>query len=106
MGLGTRTVQAGSVEVRMTALALDRSGATFRMQFDTHSGSLDLDPAATAQLRVNGQPVAGATWDGAGPGGHHREGTLRFPDPVPAGAGVELRLTGLSQDVTSSWTAP
>jgi len=41
-----------------------------------------------------------------GPGGHHREGTLRFTTPVPAGANVELRLTGLPADVIGAWTAP
>lgn len=104
--LGARTVRAGDVEVTMSALALDRSGAAFELRFDSHSVELALDPAASARLSVNGSQVGGATWDGQGPGGHHREGTLRFSTPVPAGAAVELRITGLSQDAVGTWGAP
>jgi hypothetical protein len=104
--LGSRTVQSGEVEVTTTALTLDTSGATFRIELDTHTVELDLDVAATARLTVNGTSVAGARWDGQGPGGHHREGTLTFTTPIPSGAGVELRITGLSQDAVGNWSAP
>lgn len=104
--LATRTVQVGEVEVAMTPLTLDRSGAVFQVELDTHTIELDLDPAASARLSVDGRTVGGASWDGPGPGGHHRAGTLRFPAPVPAGASVELRITGLPGDAAASWTAP
>jgi predicted small integral membrane protein len=104
-GLGTRTAQAGEVEVTMTALTLDRSGAVFEIVFDTHTVELGLDPAM-AVLTVNGTQAVGSAWDGSGPGGHHREGTLRFTTPVPSGAAVELRVTGLPQDAVGTWTAP
>ena len=104
--LGTRTVQAGGVEVTMSALALDRSGAAFRLVFDTHTVELALDPAASARLTVNDSQVDGASWDGQGPGGHHREGTVRFTTAIPAGAAVELRITGLPQDAIGTWSAP
>ncbi len=103
--LGTRRVQAGAVEVSMTALALDRSGAQFRLALDTHRVPLEVDLASTSQLRIDGRPAGGATWTGPGPGGHHREGTLRFATSVPAGATVELRVTGLPQDAVGTWTA-
>ncbi|WP_340682759.1 hypothetical protein LCL61_29400 [Amycolatopsis coloradensis] len=105
-GLGTRTVRAGEVEVTMTALTLDRSGAVFEIEFDTHTVDLGLDPAAAARLTVNGTSAGGAGWDGQGPGGHHREGTLRFSTPIPPAAAVELRITGLPQDATGTWIAP
>ncbi|MDX8056205.1 hypothetical protein SK571_43105 [Lentzea sp. BCCO 10_0798] len=104
--LGTRTVQAGDVEVTMTALALNGSGAVFKIVLDTHTVELDLDLAASAQLTVNGAVADGAVWEGQGPGGHHREGTLRFATPVPAGATADLRVIGLPQDVTGTWSAP
>jgi len=104
--LATRTVQAGPVEVRMTPETLDASGAVFRLEFNTHSGALHLDPATAARLRVNGQGVPAGSWTGPGPGGHHRDGTLRFATPVPPRATVELRITGLPQDVSTTWTAP
>jgi len=104
--LGTRTVQAGEVEVKMTALTLDVSGAAFKIEFNTHTVELSLDPASAARLTVNGTSADGATWDGQGPGGHHREGTLRFPAPIPSGASVELSITGLPQDANAAWSAP
>jgi hypothetical protein len=104
--LGTRTVQAGEVEVTMTALTLDGSGAAFKIAFDTHTVELSLDPASAARLTVNGTSADGAIWDGQGPGGHHREGTLRFPAPIPSGASVELSITGLPRDANAAWSAP
>jgi hypothetical protein len=105
-GLPARVVQAGAVEVTMTPLTLDASGAVFRIELDSHSVELDLDIAASAQLQINGSTAGGATWEGQGPGGHHREGTLRFTTPVPPSAGVELRITGLPTEPIGSWDAP
>jgi hypothetical protein len=99
-------VQVGAVEVTMTPLALDTSGAVFQVELDTHSVELGLDMACSAHLRIGDRVVDGASWDGQGPGGHHREGTLRFATPVRAGAEVELRIIGLPADATGSWTAP
>lgn len=105
-GLSTQSATVGAVDVTMTALVLDTSGAQFRLALNTHSGSLDIDVARAAQLWVAGRPIEAGTWEGAGPGGHHREGTLRFATPVPAGARVELRLTGLPGEALGTWTAP
>lgn len=104
--LPTRTAQAGAVELTLTPLTLDASGAVFQVTMDTHTMALDMDMASSSRLRVNGVAADTATWDGQGPGGHHREGTLRFATPVPAHATVELRITGLPGDATGSWTAP
>ncbi|GAB4585625.1 hypothetical protein [Nocardia sp. IFM 10818] len=106
-GLGTRTASAGDIEVTMTATALGPARAEFEIEFETHTGSLDLDPAAAATLRVAGSAVATTpAWDGPGPGGHHRAGTLRFEVPIRSGDTVELHLTGLPTEVTGVWTAP
>src|SRR5215207_654427 len=74
-GFTERTVQAGAVDVTMTPITMDASGAVFRLTLDTHTVPLDLDMSAAAQLRVNDRVTDGAGWDGQGPGGHHREGT-------------------------------
>lgn len=105
-GFETRTMQAGAVEVQVTPMTLNEFGATFQLTLDTHTVDLNLDPATAARLRVNSQPAAGAAWQGPGPGGHHREGTLRFTTPVASGATVELRITGLGQEVAATWIAP
>ena len=31
-------------------------------------------------------------WEGAGPGGHHREGTLKFNAVTPTPTSIELRI--------------
>ncbi len=105
--LGSRTATVGAVDVNMTAVSLDADGARFRVEFDTHTVELDADLPAAAELRVDGQP-SGETglWEGDGPGGHHRAGTLSFDTQVPPGATVELRITGLPRDAVGTWTAP
>lgn len=103
---GTRTLTAGEVTVQITALSLDASGARFDVTVDTHSGDLDLDMARAGQLRINQQPAGPGSWSGSGPGGHHREGVLTYATAVPPGADVELRLSGLPQEVAATWTAP
>lgn len=105
--LGSRTATVGAVDVHMTAVSLGADGARFRVEFDTHTVDLDVDLPAAAELRVNGQP-SGETglWEGDGPGGHHRAGTLRFDTEVPPGATVELRITGLPRDAVGTWAAP
>lgn len=40
-----------------------------------------------------GNAYKALAWDGAGPGGHHRKGLLRFPVIVPRPQAVELRIT-------------
>jgi hypothetical protein len=105
--LGTRTVTAGTVEVTMTAVSLDRGGAVFRIAFDTHTGDLDTELPDAAGLWINGEPSTDTgTWDGDPAGGHHRAGTLTFDTEVPAGAGVELRITGLPRDAVGTWDTP
>ncbi|TMS00328.1 hypothetical protein [Nonomuraea basaltis] len=102
----TSTIQAGAVEVSVTPLVLDRSGARFKITLDTHTVPLDLDLPRAAILRIDARAMSQAIWNETAGGSHHREGTLAFADPVPPGAAVELRITGLPKDVTSVWTAP
>jgi hypothetical protein len=46
----------------------------------------------SAVLWVDGREVAPAGWSGAAPGGHHREGVLKFPAPAQPPVAVELRI--------------
>ena len=102
--LATRTVEAGAVTVKIDPTRLDAGGAEFDVSFDTHSVALDLDVAGSAALTVAGAPWAGATWSGDGPGGHHREGTLRFAPGGPAEGRAALSISGLPGPVTAAWT--
>ena len=101
--LESRTVDAGEVTVKVTPLQLDSSGATFLVALDTHSVDLSGDLAASSTLTVSGTEWRSEGWDGAEPGGHHREGELRFSAAGPAQGQATLTITGLPEPVQASW---
>lgn len=82
-----------TVTVTPIELAQDAERWKFQIIMDTHSGSLDdnLLGAATLADGKGGvyQPI---TWEGPGPGGHHREGTLIFNPVEPSPEYVELKI--------------
>ena len=86
---------SGGVTVAVTPqnLAVSAKSWDFKVVLDTHSGELndDLVKAATLIDDKSGRHVPGK-WEGAGPGGHHREGTLRFNAIAPRPESVELQI--------------
>lgn len=105
-GLDTRAVTVGEVEVTISPTRIDDTGASFAIAFDTHSLDLDLDIADTATLTIDGQAWTDPAWDGTGPGGHHREGTLTFTAAGPTGGDAVLTIEGLDQLATAQWALP
>ncbi len=103
-GLESRTVDAGEVDVKIEPRQLDDQGAVFAISLDTHSVELSADLARTAVLDVDGVDWPDATWSGDQPGGHHREGELRFEPGGPATGTVQLSIGGLDEPVEASWT--
>lgn len=99
----SRSLSAGSVEVTITPVKIDGSGAVFEVSLDTHMGELPVDVARQAQLEVGGTPWTGATWDGDSDDGHHRSGRLTFAAAGPAQGTAELTIEGLPAPVTASW---
>jgi len=91
----TKTDEQSPVTVTVTPIELSQDTQTWKFQivFDTHAGSLDDDILTTATLvddRGNiYQPIA---WDGAEPGGHHREGVVVFEAITPIPSSVELLI--------------
>jgi hypothetical protein len=53
---------------------------------------LDDDLAKTAVLLLDGRETAPSQRSGAVPGGHHREGVLKFSAPSQVPASIELRI--------------
>ncbi len=102
--LATRTVQAGKVTVKVEPRRLTADGATFHIAFDTHAVALDFDVAEQAKLVVGTTTWTTAAWSGDGPGGHHREGDLRFRATGPATGVATLTLGGLPEPATTTWT--
>ena len=100
---GTRTHEAGEVTVEATLRRVDDAGAAAAVVFDTHAVALDLDVAGGAVLTVSGTAWPTEAWDGDGPGGHHREGELRFAAGGPPEGEAVLTIAGLSEPVTFRW---
>lgn len=72
--------------------------ATFDMSFNTHSVPLEFEvPAISTLTDDQGNVLGPATWEGAPPGGHHRNGTLTFSSPLPKETKrITLTLTDIS----------
>lgn len=101
-----RKITVGEIDVSITPIRLDATGAEFNIVFDTHAGSLDTDVAGNATLTVNTTRWTAPIWSGDGPGGHHRSGTLRFTAAGPATGTAELTISGLSAPANTSWQLP
>jgi len=94
--LGVQRSSAGGVAVAVTPKNLGAGVKSwdFKVALDTHSGSLDDDLVKTAALFDDkGGRYVPVQWEGAGPGGHHREGVLKFKPVSPAPAVIELRIS-------------
>ncbi|WP_140634042.1 hypothetical protein [Methylibium rhizosphaerae] len=81
-----------TVKVTPKAIGPGASEWEFAVVLDTHSADLSDDLVSTAVLVVDGTEVRPVAWTGAAPGGHHREGTLRFPAVPQAPQVIELRI--------------
>ena len=83
----TETRENSEAGVTITAVYLGNNA--FDVKLDTHSGSLDYEMAKISYIRDSkGNIVKPESWDG-GIGGHHFEGTLKFPK-FDDSAGFEL----------------
>lgn len=72
----TLTSDENDVEFQITPLAANE----FQISIDTHSVDLDFDLAQISTLHDNfGKDYYPLEWKGSEPGGHHRNGILRFP---------------------------
>ncbi len=90
-----RTIKnaANGVTIAVTPQGQAGAGPEFKITMDTHSQDLSDDLLKSAVLVDSaGNRHTPTAWDGAGPGGHHREGVLRFP-PLPATSSMELQIT-------------
>lgn len=103
--MAPQTIEVGAVSVAVTPESLDATGAVFRLVLDTHAVELDTDLPGTARLSVGGRDWPAASWEGDGPGGHHREGVLRFRPAGPPAGDVVLSIAGLPGPAEFRWAA-
>ena len=106
--LGPRTSSASGVTVKVTPkrIAPDASAWEFAVVLDTHSQDLGDDLLRNAALvDRQGARQAPLAWDGAAPGGHHREGVLRFKGQraLPEVIELQIRRPGESAPRVFRW---
>ena len=84
---------ASGVTVSVTPDVGNASSWAFKVVLDTHSQDLNDDLLKSATLiGPDGKRHAPTAWEGAAPGGHHREGVLRFTAIAPRPGSIELEL--------------
>lgn len=84
------------VTVAVTAMSLSATAPKwdFKLVLETHSQELGDDLMQSAVLLDDrGGRHAPVAWDGAPPGGHHREGVLTFQPISPPPSSIELQLS-------------
>ena len=102
--LASRSVEIGAVEVSAAPLQVSDRAAAFKISLDTHSGDLGVDLEKSATLTVDGTDWPVASFDGDGPGGHHREGNLRFRAAGAPQGEMRLRIDGLDRPAEFTWS--
>ena len=107
--LAAQKSSAGGVTVAVTPqnLAAGAKSWDFKVVFDTHSAELKDDVAKGAVLVVDGGSSYPPTaWQGDPPGGHHREGTLKFNaiSPQPKAFELQIQRPGEPKPRTFRWS--
>lgn len=94
-----------TVVVTPTDLSIDSKEWKFDVVMNTHSVELDQDMAqATILIDNPGEEYKPLRWEGTGPGGHHREGTLVFASIKPYPQHLSLIIRGIGdKDRSFAW---
>lgn len=98
--LETLTNREGSVTVKVTPRNIVPGAKTwdFEISLSTHTVPLDQDMARAAVLiGGSGPPQMPLAWEGDPPGGHHREGVLRFQPPSVLPQIIELDINRVGE---------
>ncbi len=96
----TQTNDEAMVTVAVTPLNLSNKAAAtldFDVALNTHSVDLSYDLTQIATLSNDaGEQVQPTKWNGPAGGGHHRAGTLSFPQLKQRGQTLTLTLRGVA----------
>lgn len=105
--LSTQSATIGIVIYKVTPKTLTSNSETwdFEVSLDTHTGSLDQDLMSTIRLVDDkGNEYKPTKWIGDPPGGHHREGVLKFSTITPSPAFIDLNIeVGSSEKASLRW---
>lgn len=92
-GLDTKESNDGPVSVAVTPRSLEGASWNFNITLNTHSEELSEDLVAVSELIDDqGKSYKPTAWEGAPPGGHHREGILKFNPVSPKPKSIELKI--------------
>ena len=98
------TARSVTIVVTPQNLSSEAPSWDFKTVLDTHSGDLSDDLVkSTALIDGGGKRYSPVAWDGAPPGGHHREGLLRFKPISPRPQSIELQITRTGEDAPRSF---
>lgn len=103
----TETDKSGEVTVKVVP-QFDTEIA-FKISMTAHSGELSADMMRVAVFEdENGTVHLPGRWEGDPPGGHHREGILRFGTFTPKPKKVDFTLLGIGtvKERKFSWVVP
>ncbi len=90
----TQSNSEGGVTIEVTPKSIDEG--TFVIVLNTHSVELNDDLTRAAVLKdENGKEYRPMSWQGAPPGGHHREGILKFGPLLPKPQKIKLIINGI-----------
>ena len=90
--LETQTNSDGPVTLKATPKF--SSEIAFEITLDTHSEELNANLTQTAMLiDENGKEYKPLRWEGDPPGGHHREGILKFKPISPQPKTITLKIS-------------
>ena len=106
LGTQKNTDRGVTVEATPQNPSDDGKSWNFKIVFDTHSQELSDDVLKSAiLLDSGGDRYAPIAWEGAGPGGHHREGVLRFQplSSLPKVIELQIKRTGESAPRSFRW---
>jgi hypothetical protein len=104
--LATQKSSDRGVTVAVTPQNISGDARTwdFKIVLDTHSQDLSDDLTKSAVLLDGaGAQLAPVGWDGAAPGGHHREGVLRFKPVKPKPQSIELQISRVGESTPRSF---
>ncbi len=96
---GTLSHSGGNVtlDAQLIDFQIDRP-IIFAVAMNTHSVDLVDDMTKVATLRNDaGKEYQAIAWEGTGPGGHHREGRLKFAGLTSKPRYIELVVRGLAK---------
>ena len=104
--LGTLVSSEDEVEVSVTPKKQSDDSWNFEVVLNTHSVELSDDLAKSSTLvDKNGNTHKALAWEGDPPGGHHREGVLKF-STYPRQENIELRIKLGDKERSFKWTLP